>query len=87
MLHLTQTLIFISYFDKQNLFGHNFTWNTVFTIRIPEQNAFIASCQNFQEKYILPKQICKTKKTLLTMPIRGLARYGHHMVAAALQKM
>ena len=64
-----QILIFISYFDQQNIFGQNWTWNAVFTIRVPEKNAFLGSCHRFQEVIVLPKQFCRTKKNFRSMPI------------------
>ena len=68
MLHMTQILIFISNFAKLNIFGQNFTTNAVFTIGVPVKNAFLGSCHRFQEINIFPKQFCKTKKNIRSMP-------------------
>ena len=65
---MTRIFIFISYFDQKNLFEKNLTTNTVFAIRVPVKNAFLGSCHRFQEKIILPKQFCKTKKNVQSMP-------------------
>ena len=69
MLHIAQILIFIYHIEQQNIFGQNLTSNAVFTIRVPEKNAFLGSCHSFQEIIILPKQFCRTKKKFRSMPI------------------
>ena len=64
MLHMTQILIFIPYFDHKNIFGQNLTSNAVFTIGVPEKNTILGSSHRFLEIIILPKQLCRTKKRL-----------------------
>ena len=53
MLHMTKNL-WIYYFNQKNIFGQNLTSNAVFTIRIPEKNAFFRFCHRFQEIFIMP---------------------------------
>ena len=70
MLHMTQILIFISYFDKETcFFAQNLTLNAFFTIGVPEKNAFLGSCHRYQEIHILPVE---PKKKLHSMSISKL---------------
>ena len=45
---MTNILIFISFFDQPNTAGQNLTSNAVFTIKVPEKNALLGSCHQFQ---------------------------------------
>ena len=46
VLHITQMLIFVSYFDQTNYFWQNLTSNAIFPIRIPVKNVFLGqNCQ------------------------------------------
>ena len=50
MLHMTQVLTFVYYFDKKK--GQLLSYKAVFTMWVPEENALLGSCHHSQEKFI-----------------------------------
>ena len=65
---MTQTFVFIFNFDQKCIFEQHFTSFAVFTFGVPVKNAFLGSCHRFQEINNCPKQFCKTKKNIRSMP-------------------